>query len=224
MANVLVTGRSDPAILDEVREALVHFVRRLIPDGLSTGTSGNLSVRTGTEVAITPSGMTYDAMGPQDISIVSPDGVPRAGSRRPSSELPMHLAIYGATRARAIVHTHSPYATAVACVSNELPAVHYMILALGGPIRVAPYTTFGTDDLARATLAALADRRAALLENHGAVTYGRSLEQAYERAQLLEWLAHVYATARAIGAPRILTSAELAQVGERSRRAYPAVG
>lgn len=224
MAYVLVTDRSDPATLDEVRKALVHYARRLIPDGLSTGTSGNLSIRTENVVAITPSGVAYDAMCPEDISLVSTEGVPHAGSRAPSSELPMHLAIYGATRARAVVHTHSPYATAVACVSNELPAVHYMILALGGPIRVAPYTTFGTDELAQVALSAVADRRAVLLQNHGAVTYGRSLEQAYERAQLLEWLGHVYATACAMGAPRILSDVELAQVGERSRRSYPAIG
>lgn len=202
----------------DTRQGLVRAARRLIADGLSIGTSGNLSVRVEDAVAITPSGMPYDEMAAEDIAIVSLDGVQVDGSRAPSSELAMHLGIYHDTRAMAVIHTHSPYATAVAAACEELPAVNYMIAALGGPIRVAPYATFGSQALADATRTALIDRRAALLQNHGAVTYGRSLDQAYERAQLLEWLAQVYVAACVLGSPRILTQPELDDVAEQGRR------
>ena len=201
---LVVTPVPDTPFRD-LRRALVEAARRLITDGLSIGTSGNLSVRLDDQVAITPSGMPYDEMSGEDIALVTLDGRPIEGSRAPSSELSMHLQIYRHTRARAVVHTHSPYATAVSCSCEELPAMHYMVAALGGPIRVAPYATFGSQELADLTLVALGERRAALLQNHGAVTYGRSLGQAYERAELLEWLSQVYVSSRALGSPRILT-------------------
>jgi len=130
----------------------------------------------------------------------------------------MHLAIYASTTAGAVVHTHSPEVIALSTVADELPAVHYAIVGLGGPVRVVPYVRFGSDALANGAKLALEGRFAAILQNHGAVTYGRSLEQAYQRARLLEWLASVYRLARSVGEPRILDSAELAEVAAEARR------
>ena len=133
----------------------------------------------------------------------------------------MHLAIYAATEAGAVVHTHSAEVIALSAADDELPAIHYAIAGLGGPVRVAGYTRFGSAGLAAAAVKALDDRRAAILQNHGAVCYGRTLTEAYDRAVLLEWLARVYRLARSYGEPRILSAAELDEVtAEAQRRRY----
>jgi L-fuculose-phosphate aldolase len=130
----------------------------------------------------------------------------------------MHRRIYDLTDARAVVHTHSPFATAVSTVCEELPAIHYTILRLGGPtVRVAPYTTFGSDALAGHAAAALDGRAGALLQNHGAIVYAKTIDEAYDRALLLEWLAEVYWRAKLIGSPRILSEAELDDVSRAAR-------
>src|SRR5262249_35179726 len=133
-------------------------------------------------------------------------------------ELRMHVPVYAATNAAAVVHTHSAEVIAVSATSAELPAVHYAITGLGGPVRVAAYTRFGSAGLAEAAVAALDGRRAAILQNHGAICYGRTLPEAYDPAVLLEWLARVYRLARAHGAPRILSQAELDEVAAEARR------
>jgi L-fuculose-phosphate aldolase len=200
-----------------VRESLVEYGRRLLTDRLTVGTSGNLSVRVDDVVAITPSGVPYERVAPEDIAVVGLDGGPLEGGR-PSSELRLHLGIYASTRARAVVHTHSPFATALACVlEDELPVVHYTMAALGGAVPIVPYSTYGTQELADATAAALSNRTAALLGNHGVVTFGSSLEKAYERAQLVEWVSEVYTHASRVGTPRIVTPEQLADVVRRSR-------
>ncbi len=175
-------------------------------------------MRAGDAVAITPSGISYREMQPADICVVSPDGTELAAAETPSTELPMHLAIYAATEAAAIVHTHSAEVIALSAACDELPAIHYAITALGGPVRVAPYARFGSGGLAQATVAALAGRHAVILRNHGAVSYGASLDEAYERGLLLEWLARVYRLARCYGDPGTLTHAELTEVSEQTRR------
>ena len=130
----------------------------------------------------------------------------------------MHLAIYAATDAKAVVHTHSPEVIALSAARSELPAIHYAITGLGGPVRVAPYVRFGSADLATAAVQALDGRSAVILRNHGAVSYGRDLAQAYERALLLEWLARTYRLALSYGAPAILSAAELDEVAAETRR------
>lgn len=206
-------------------EDLVRYGRRMNPDGLAVGPAGNLSVRVDDVVAITPSQVRYDEITPEQICFVALDGEHVGGEGRLSSETPMHLSVYRSTTAGAVVHTHSPRAVAASTVVDELPAVHYAVLrAAGGPsIRVAPYERFGSDELARVALEGLAGRTAVLLQNHGAITYGRDLADAYERAQLVEWLADVHLSARAIGSPRILTDEELGAVSaESARRRYGA--
>jgi L-fuculose-phosphate aldolase len=207
MADVLVSARA----------LLVEYGRRMVVDRLTVGTSGNLSVRVDDVVAITPSGLPYDRVKPDDIAVVELDGALIDGGR-PSSELRLHLSIYANTRARAVVHTHSPHATALATVlDDELPVVHYTMAALGGAVPIVPYATYGTQELADVTAAALVKRSAALLENHGVVTYGSTLEKAYERAQLVEWVSEVYTHACRIGTPRIVTPEQLKDVVRRSR-------
>ena len=184
-------------------------------DGLTDGMSGNLSIRLPGMVAITPSGVPYDAMTPSDICLVSPGtGPAAAGRRRPSTETPMHLAVYNACgpAAGAVVHTHSPYVVALSATCDVLPAVHYAMAGLGGPVRVTPYARFGTAELAGGAVAGLAGRSAVILGNHGALSYGATLSQAYDRARTLEWLARVYWLAAQAGPPRTLTEEQLTEV------------
>jgi L-fuculose-phosphate aldolase len=197
---------------------LVSYSARLVDDGLAVGSAGNISVRVGDAVAITPSGIGYHEMEPDDVCVVAPDGTPVHTPQDPSSETPMHLAVYAATTATAVVHTHSAEVIALSSARAELPAIHYAIAQLGGPIRVARYVRFGSAGLAQAAVEALAGRRAAILQNHGAITYGTGLPQAYDRALLLEWLARVYRLALDYGEPRILSADELAEVAAESRR------
>jgi L-fuculose-phosphate aldolase len=207
--------------LQAAREHLARYSRRLVSDGLAVGAAGNLSMRVADVVAITPSGISYDELTPGDMCMVTPSGDEIDAPETPSSELPMHLAVYAATDAGAIVHTHSAEVVALSATCSELPAVHYAITSLGGPVRVARYTRFGSAGLAGAAVAALEDRRAAILQNHGAVCYGATLAAAYDRALLLEWLARVYRLARTYGEPRNLSQAELDEVAaEAQRRRY----
>jgi L-fuculose-phosphate aldolase len=209
---------SDSADLQAARAQLVSYSARLLDDGLAVGSAGNMSVRVGDAVAITPSGIGYAEMRPEDVCLVALDGAELDSGETPSSETPMHLAIYAATGAAAVVHTHSPEVIALSATRPELPAIHYAITGLGGPVRVAPYVRFGSAGLAAAAVRALDGRRAAILRNHGAVTYGRDLAQAYDRALLLEWLARTYRMALCYGEPAILSDAELDEVTAESRR------
>jgi L-fuculose-phosphate aldolase len=211
---------SDSDGLQAARAQLVGYSARLLDDGLAVGSAGNMSVRIGDQVAITPSGVSYAEMRPEDVCLVTLDGAEPAGlaQETPSSETPMHLAIYAATKAGAVVHTHSPEVIALSAAREELPAIHYAITGLGGPVRVAPYVRFGSAGLAAAAVQALDGRSAVILRNHGAVTYGRDLAQAYDRAVLLEWLARTYRLALSYGEPAILSAAELDEVTAESRR------
>jgi L-fuculose-phosphate aldolase len=208
----------DVAYHDGYREQLVRYGNRLLEDGLAVGCAGNLSVRVADQVLITPSGVPYPDLTAAGICAVDLAGALLSGTGEPSSETPMHLAVYAATPARAVVHTHSPEVVALSAVCDELPAIHYAITSLGGPVRVTRYTRFGSGDLAAAAAAALAGRSAAILGNHGAICYGASLAEAYDRALLLEWLARVHRLACSRGEPRILTEAELGEVAAEMRR------
>jgi L-fuculose-phosphate aldolase len=167
---------------------------------------------------ITPSGVPPEELTTGQLAVTDLAGHPQEDGSRPSSELPLHLAVYAATAAAAVVHTHSLFATAVSITCEELPAVHYAIADLGGPVRVVPYRTFGTEELAEAVGAGIAGRTAAIIQNHGTVTFGGSVAEAYERAQALEWLAELYCRARHLGDPRILDEAELAAVNSQMER------
>ncbi len=191
---------------DGLRDDVARAARRLAEAGLLVGTAGNVSARAGDLVAVTATGVVLGDCGPDDVTLVSLlDGDVVAGRLAPTSELDLHLGVYADGPAAAVVHTHAPYATAVACVLDALPVLHYQQLALGGEIRVAPYATFGTAALAGHVRSALAGRSAALLANHGSVTVGASLGAAVENALLLEWLCALHHRASALGTPRVLT-------------------
>ncbi|MDT7841381.1 class II aldolase/adducin family protein [Streptomyces justiciae] len=200
-------------------EQLVATARRTVTDGLVVGTSGNVSVRVGDTVLVTPSGVPYDRLTPDDVTGVDLDGRQVLGSLVPTSELPMHLAVYHSTGARAVVHTHAVHATAVSTLVPELPAVHYMSGALGGAVRVAPYATYGTEELAENMLHALADRTACLLQNHGTIAYGNTLDQAFDRTAQLEWMCHLWLTASSVPGltPSLLSEEQVAEAGEKLR-------
>jgi L-fuculose-phosphate aldolase len=168
------------------------------------GTAGNVSARSGELVAITPSGAELGALEPEQVSLVDLEGRLVDGELAPTSELELHLGVYRRYGAGAVVHTHAPMATAISCVLDELPCVHYQMLLFGGPPRVAPYETFGTPELAESVLDALEGRNAALMANHGAITYGADLAGAIELSLLLEWACTVYWRASALGEPRVL--------------------
>lgn len=205
-------------LLGEERAAVVEYCLRMQADGLTVGTSGNISVRAGDLVAITPSGVAYDALTPAAVCVTGLDGVPVEPGPVPSTELPMHTAIYRGTDSTAVVHTHPLYATALSVLVDELPAVHYMIALLGGPVRVAEYATFGTVELAEAGAAAMAGRSAVILRNHGATTRGEGLEQAYTRSVYLEWLCRLHHQASLLGEPRQLPAEEIEKVTEMLER------
>ncbi|WP_328316799.1 class II aldolase/adducin family protein [Streptomyces sp. NBC_00388] len=200
-------------------QELVATARRTAADGLVVGTSGNVSVRCGDLVLVTPSGVPYERLGPGDTVAVDLDGRQVTGELRPTSELPLHLAVYRATAATAVVHTHAVHATAVSTLVTELPVVHYMAAALGGPVRVAPYALYGSEELAAHMLTALADRSGCLLQNHGTVTHGGSLDQAYDRTAQLEWMCRLWLTASALPGrtPSLLSAAQLAEVTGKLR-------
>ncbi|MCW2761391.1 MAG: aldolase [Marmoricola sp.] len=195
-----------------LREDVAAAARRLAAEGLLVGTAGNVSVRDGDRVAVTGTGVVLAGCTPEQVSVVSAAGEVVEGTLLPTSELDLHLDVYAATDAAAVVHTHAPYSTAVACVLDELPVMHYQQLLLGGTIRVAPYATFGTPELAVHVRDALAGRQAALMANHGSVAIGGSLEKAVANALLLEWLATLHHRASALGTPRTLSDDQQAEV------------
>lgn len=190
------------------RQHVAAAARRLAAEGLVLGTAGNVSERHEDLVAISPTGASLEDLRPEDVSVIDLDGEPVVGGFEPTSEQGLHLGIYRRYAAGAVVHTHSAMATAVSCVLDEMPVVHYNMLALGGSVRVAPYATFGTEELAEATLEALEGRTAALMANHGAIVYAADAAAAVEAALLLEWACGVYWHANALGTPRVLDSEE----------------
>jgi len=202
-----------------LREQLVATVRRLDALGLNRGSTGNVSARgsAGGGCWITPTGMGAEVSA-DDLVWLGDDGSAR-GAWQPSSEAPFHRAIYGARPdLQAVVHVHSTHATALACLRRPLPAFHYMVAVAGGrDVPCTPYHLFGTEALSQAVAAALADRHACLMANHGLVAGGRSLEHAATVTLEIESLCEVYLEALAVGEPAILSAEEMAAVIERFR-------
>ncbi len=193
---------------EEPRQQVADAARRLAEAGLLVGTAGNISLRDQDRVWVTGTGVVLADCLPDDVTAVSLSGEVLEGRLVPTSEVGLHLGLYAGTpdgSLGAVVHTHAPYSTAVACVLDELPVLHYQQLALGGTVRVAPYSTFGSPELAADVREALAGRQAALMANHGSVAIGSLLDQAVENALLLEWLATLHHRASALGTPRLLT-------------------
>ncbi|AEH36897.1 class II aldolase/adducin family protein [Halopiger xanaduensis] len=212
-------------ILETERRAVVEHASELAD--LTPGRTGNLSVRgsgddtdagPGDAFAITPTGVPYDGFDVEDVPVVGTDGERLDGEMAPSSEVPMHSAIYRREDVGAIVHTHSPWATALAVANQPLPPIHYMIVAVGKRVPVAEYAPYGTDELAENIVTAMteAGSTASLIENHGLVVTAPDLETALENTHHVESLARLYLESRSAGLePQTLTDDQLETVLEK---------
>lgn len=198
-------------LLAQERQALAEAGRRLAAGRLVIGTSGNLSVRAGDLVAVTPTGGVISELTAEQMTVIDMDGAVADGDLAPTSEVPMHLAIYRATGAGAVAHTHAMTSTAIGLVADEIPLVHYSMLSLGGTVRVAPYACYGTDKLAEHVVGALEFKQAALMRNHGSIAIGPNLPKAVDNLELLEWAAQTYHQALLASAVTGQTARELTQ-------------
>ena len=204
----------------DLREELAKTARQMISSGLVTGTSGNVSARTPEgNVLITPSGIDYGTLEPEDVVLVDLDKNVLEGSLEPSSETPMHTGIYRSRpEVGAVVHTHSRFATTLACLGWEIEPVHYMLTTLSddGRIPLAPYATYGTEELAGYAGEALGEsHNACLLQNHGTITVGQSAEEAFSRTVILEEMAEIYYRTRIVGEPILLTPEQVEEVAAK---------
>jgi len=191
--------------------------RKMLQQGLTEGTGGNISARNGDKVAISPTGVPYEEIDPGDVPVVDLQGEHLSGEYEPSSEVRMHT---GVIRERddvgAVVHTHSPYASTFAALKQPIPASHYLIAFVGDRIPVAPYETYGTAELAEAALGALGQEyNACLLAHHGVLAVGGDVEAAYEVAMMVEYCARIHYQAISIGDPEILPDEELETLFDR---------
>jgi L-fuculose-phosphate aldolase len=204
--------------MQKQREAIVRYGRKMITSQLTTGAGGNLSMvdRAAGKVAISPSGIEYFDLQPQDVVITDLDGHVLDGQYKPSSELGFHLALYRQRPdVNAVLHTHSVYATTMACLGWEIPAVHYLVGFSGHKVPLAPYATFGTPELARNVAAGIGDYNAVLLANHGLVAVGSDLGRAFNTAEEIELVARIYYQTKSVGNPVILPEEEMERVLEK---------
>lgn len=205
-------------LLQKERDAIITYGRKLITANLTTGSGGNLSIYNRDEnlVAIKPSGIEYFDMTPEDIVVMTINGDIVEGNKKPSSEYNFHL---GLLRHRedinAVIHTHSVYATTIACLNWELPAVHYLVGFCGNKVPLAPYATFGTKELADNILHSIGNYNACLMANHGMVALGNNIATAFATAEEIELVARIYYQSRCIGQPVILSNEEMVTVGKK---------
>lgn len=197
--------------VDPDRELVVDLGRRLLEEGLTRGTGGNVSVRNGDLVLVSPSGTPYEQIEPEDVPVVSLDGTQVKGEYPPSSETPMHTAVY---RERddvgAIVHTHSPFASTFAALGRPIEPSHYLIAVAGHEVPVAEYAPPGTEALGRLAVEALgADANACLLKHHGVIAVGKDGKTTFDTALLVEFCARIHFQASVLGDPPLLSKAEL---------------
>lgn len=205
---------------EDLRQGVTSVARQLIESGLVTGTSGNVSARTPEgDVLVTPSGVDYEVIEPADVVLVDLEGKVLDGALAPSTETPMHT---GILRARpevgAVVHTHSRFATTLACLGWEIPPMHYMLTTLSdeGRITLVPYATYGTEELAGHAGEALGEtRKACLLRNHGTITVGESPGEAFSRTVVLEEMAEIYYRTRIAGGPVLLSPEQVEEVAAK---------
>jgi L-fuculose-phosphate aldolase len=205
-------------ILQQEREEIVEFGMRLLTSGLTTSTGGNLSIINRAEnlVALKPSGVPYPDMRVEDVVVMTPDGQIVDGDKKPSSEINFHLALLRTkTHINAVVHTHQVYATAISCLGWELPAIHYLVGVSGNKVPIADYVTWGTPELAENILRAIGDYQACLLANHGLVTIGETMADAFNVADVIELMAHLYMLTRSAGTPVILSDEEMRRVVQK---------
>ena len=202
-------------MMEYEKEQVVRYGKKLIDRRLTTGSGGNISVynREKNLVAISPSGLDYYETTPEDIVILDMDGNLVEGKHRPSSEAGMHLAFYkNRADVSGIVHTHSKFATAIACMGWELPAVHYLIGMAGHRVKCTGYATYGSDELAKKALETIGDSNAVLLANHGLIALGGDVDRAFSTAEHLEFVSEVYYLTKTLGTPNILSDEDMDEV------------
>lgn len=204
-------------LLLKEREEIVNYGKKLITSGLTKGTGGNISIynREDNLVAISPSGLDYFETEVADVVIVNIEGdiIEYSQGLKPSSEISMHLVLYkNREDANAIVHTHSKFATVLACMGWNIEAVHYLIGLAGYDVRCAKYAIYGSDELAKNALEAINDRNAVLLANHGLVTLGTDIEGAFSTAEHLEFVSEIYYLTKTLGEPQILSKFQIDEV------------
>ena len=202
-------------MMEYEKEQVVRYGKKLIDRRLTTGSGGNISVcnREKNLVAISPSGLDYYETTPEDIVILDMDGNLVEGKHRPSSEAGMHLAFYkNRADVSGIVHTHSKFATAIACMGWELPAVHYLIGMAGHRVKCTGYATYGSDELAKKALETIGDSNAVLLANHGLIALGEDVDRAFSTAEHLEFVSEVYYLTKTLGTPNILSDENMDDV------------
>ena len=202
--------------MTDLRIDLIATARAMQPAGLNRGTAGNVSVRSGDGFLITPTGMSYATLDTDDIPLMALDGS-HHGRRKPSSEWRFHRDLYASRpEVGAVLHAHSPFAVSLACLRYDIPAFHYMIARFGGDsIRCADYAIFGSAELSNAALAAMHERKACLLANHGLLVAGRDLDEVLALAIELEELCEQYWRACQLGQPVLLSTSEMAAVLEK---------
>lgn len=216
-------------ILREEREQVVEYGRKLMEANLTTGTGGNLSVFNREEgyIALSPSGMDYFDVKPEDVVIMTLDGdFVEEDHLVPTTEWGLHLGIYRVRPdASAIVHCHSDYATAVSCLGIDLPAVNYMVAVAGDKVPITPFAVYGTPELAKNVADNIGDYNAVLMANHGQIALGRSMKAAFTVALNVEYVARLYILAKSAGEPVILpkeaiegTQRQFASYGQTKRR------
>jgi len=200
------------------RKNIIKYLQKMQNEGLTDGTSGNISLfnRELNLIAISPSGLDYQSLIPEDIPVLRTDGTQVDSKRLPSSEFHFHLALYNKRNdINSIVHTHSDYASTIACLGIELPPVHYMIGFSGSKVPLAPYRTFGTKELSKSIIENIDNFNAILLENHGLIALGNTVSRAYACAEAIEYVAKVYVLSKSIGEPKILSDDEMKIVVEK---------
>jgi len=204
--------------MEKERKLIVEFGRKLATSGLTRGTGGNLSIYNRKErlIAISPSGIDYFEVKPENVAVLTIEGKQIDGDKKPSSEVELHRIFYE-RRADidAMIHTHTIYATTLACLNWSLPPVHYMVAVAGKDVRCAPYATFGTRQLAENAFEFMKDRKAVLLANHGLLAGGSSLDEAFNITEQIEYCAEIYYRTRCIGEPVILSDEEMELMKEK---------
>lgn len=201
-----------------IRDDLIYYGKKLLDSGMTLGTGGNLSVfdRAAGLMYITPSGIEFGLIQPEDIVVLDLEGRVVSGSRVPSSEWAMHLIFYQErTDIDAVIHAHTTYSTVFACLNEPLPASHYMLAVAGPDVRCAPYAGFGTRELAEHAFEGMRDRKAVLLANHGIIAGETSLKRTFNVLEEVEYCAKIHILARSIGSPVLIPEAEMTHMAER---------
>ncbi len=199
--------------MDEIKKNIVKYCVKMLKDSLTTGTGGNISVKNRENIFITPSGIDYLELDFKDISVLDLNGNYLGNGKKPSSETAFHCAVYKKRPdVQAIVHTHSVYSTVLACMKKELPPIHYLVALSGDKVPVAEYGEFGSVELSDNIISVLENYNAVFLANHGLVTMGESLLQAYNTALHIEFCSKIYVLSLGIGTPNIIESKELNKI------------